>query len=179
MGERQLAPSDEAGEPEFGTGVALSARGDTALVGGSGGEHRVGAAWIFTNPAPSVVTGSATGVAQGVATLNATVNPAGEEVTACSLEYGTTVSYGSAVPCAVSPGSGSVPVAVSASAVGLVANTVYHYRVSAAGRGGDSYGEDQAFRTLPSPPTAVTGAASAVGVSYATLNAMVNPMGGR
>jgi hypothetical protein len=70
-------------------------------------------------------------------------------------------------------------VAVSASVLGLAANTTYHFRISAANPEGSSYGNDETFHTPPNPPTVVSGAASALSSSYATLNAMVNPNGGQ
>src|SRR5205085_1361170 len=63
--------------------------------------------------APTVKTEAASGVAQTAASLNAFVNPNGSEVSECQLEYGTTTSYGSSVPCTPAPGSGSSAVAVS------------------------------------------------------------------
>jgi hypothetical protein len=51
---------------------------------------------------------------QTSATLNAKVNPDGQNITECDLEYGTSTSYSSSVPCATLPGSGSSPVPVSA-----------------------------------------------------------------
>src|SRR5207244_6737549 len=80
-------------------------------------------------------------------------------------------------PCVPAPGSGTSPVAVSASVTGLTANTTYHFRVSATNAGGTSKGSDQGFKTLPNPPTVVTGAASSVTQTSATLNATVNPNG--
>jgi hypothetical protein len=93
------------------------------------------------------VTGAASAVTQTAATLNATVNPNGGEVSECKLEYGTTSSYGSAAACTPSPGSGESPVAVSASASGLAPGTGYHFRVSATNAGGTSKGSDQTFTT--------------------------------
>ncbi len=73
-----------------------------------------------TLPAPTVVTEQASPVTQTTATLNATVNPNGVEVTECKFEYGTTTAYGSTAPCALpSPGRASAPVAVSAAVTGL------------------------------------------------------------
>lgn len=43
-----LTPSDEVGEGYFGSSVALSADGDTALIGGPADSGSVGAAWIFS-----------------------------------------------------------------------------------------------------------------------------------
>jgi hypothetical protein len=44
----KLTPSDESGAGVFGSRVALSADGDTALIGGVGNDSNVGAAWVFT-----------------------------------------------------------------------------------------------------------------------------------
>jgi hypothetical protein len=43
----KLVPSDPAGKAFFGTGVAISADGNTALAGGSGDNSTVGAVWAF------------------------------------------------------------------------------------------------------------------------------------
>ena len=64
---------------------------------------------------PTVVTEAASAVTQTAASLNATVNPNGGEVSECKLEYGLTTSYGSSASCSSPPGSGESPVAVSAS----------------------------------------------------------------
>ena len=45
---QKLTPSDEAGGGTFGTTVALSADGDTALIGGVFDGNGTGAAWVFT-----------------------------------------------------------------------------------------------------------------------------------
>ena len=85
---------------------------------------------------------------QTSATLNARVNPDGQNVTACKFEYGTTTGYGSSASCAALPGSGSSPVVVDASiASGLAANTTYHYRISATNSSGTSTGTDATFKT--------------------------------
>ncbi len=97
---------------------------------------------------PTVATKAASSVAQTSATLNATVNPNGGEVSQCKFEYGTTASYGSSASCSSLPGSGSSPLAVSASLTGLAANTIYHFRIVAANPAGTSYGVDQTFTTL-------------------------------
>ncbi len=113
----------------------------------------------YTQPAnpPAVVTGAASGVVQGSATLNATVDPEDEEVTACELEYGTSEAYGLSAPCSPSPGSGIAPVAVSAHVSGLSAATAYHYRIAATNADGTSYGSDATFTTTHHNPPAVTG----------------------
>ena len=47
-GRKAQNPSGEIGEGEFGSSVALSADGNTALIGGPGDNKDVGAAWVFT-----------------------------------------------------------------------------------------------------------------------------------
>src|SRR5205823_6786446 len=91
------------------------------------------------NP-PTVVTEAASAVTQTAATLNASVNPNGGEVSECKFEYGPTTSYGSSVSCSKLPGSGTSPVQVSASVTGLSPNTIYHFRISATNAGGTSKG---------------------------------------
>ena len=61
---------------------------------------------------------------------------------------------------------------------GLLPLTPYDFRVSATNSGGTSTGENEMFKTLLSPPTVVTKAASSVAQTTASLNASVNPNGG-
>jgi hypothetical protein len=129
--------------------------------------------------APTVVTGAATAIAQTSATLNATVNPNGSEVTECTFEYGTSTAYGKTAPCSSLPGSGTGAIAVSTSISGLSASTTYHFRIVAKNAGGTSSGADETLKTPAAPvaPTVVTGAATAIAQTSATLNATVNPNG--
>ena len=128
---------------------------------------------------PTVETKAASLVTSGSASLNGTVNPNGGNVTSCEIEYGTSSTLASAtkVSCG-SPGSGSSPVPGSVSVTGLAGDTVYYFRIIASNAGGTSYGSDQTLTTLPNPPTVATGAASALALTSATLNATVNPDGG-
>jgi len=99
-----------------------------------------------TGSASKPITEGAAPIGESSATLHAMVNPEGAS-TECKFEYGTTNAYGSHVPCASSPGSGTGPVPVSASPTGLSASTTYHYRIVAESGGVPSYGEDKTFTT--------------------------------
>ncbi len=145
-----------------------------------------GADQALTTPpnAPTLETKLATAITQTTASLNATANPNGGEVSECALEYSAaavyelTKSYESSVPCTPSPGSGESPVAVSAPLTGLTANTTYHFRVSATNPGGTSHSKDQTLITLPNAPTVLTAPATVITHTTASLNATVNPNGG-
>ncbi len=132
------------------------------------------------NP-PAVATGGASSLSETTVTLDASVNPNGGQLSRCSFEYGTTIAYGSSAPCTPSPGSGSEPLAVSASVTGLAANTTYHFRISASNAGGTSNGSDETFKTTSMPmsaPMVETNGASSVTQTSAALNATVDPNGG-
>jgi hypothetical protein len=55
QGEK-LTGSGESGTGLFGTSVALSSNGNTALIGGWGDNEGVGAAWAFVNPEATAPT---------------------------------------------------------------------------------------------------------------------------
>src|SRR5207244_1247893 len=129
------------------------------------------------NP-PALETAAPSSLVQSSAKLNATVNPDGTTVSDCHFEYGGTSAYGTSVPCASLPGSGTSPVAVSAKVEALSPNTTYHFRGVASNEGGAASGPDLAFTTLPQPPSVKTAAASSLTQSSAALNGTVNPNGG-
>lgn len=110
------------------------------------------ALWAFTAPAlaasaPTVEEEFTTNVASTSATLQAKVNPGGEETT-YTFEYGTSEAYGSSAPAPaglVGSGTGGTP--VLAHVQGLLADTAYHYRVVARNALGTVDGEDLTFTT--------------------------------
>ena len=138
--------SSGSGAGNFSGPLGIAVAGGQAYVVDTG-NNRVEKWEVWENLPPAVVTGAASSITATTATLNATVNPKGSEVSACKLEYGATTSYGSSAPCTPSPGSGENPVAVSASVAGLTSGTTYHFRVSATNAGGTSQGSDGTFQT--------------------------------
>ena len=125
---------------------------------------------------PAVSTQPATAISNTRATLNATINPAGQRTT-YAFQYGQTTGYG-AQTAFHSAGSGTVAVKVKATLGGLIPGTVYHFRIVAGNASGLSVGRDRAFRTTGRPPpTVVTGPAINAGRQGATLTGFVNPMG--
>jgi hypothetical protein len=149
----KLTVEEETGKGQFGASVALSGDAQTALGGAPADNAGVGAAWALADVplVPSVVTKPATAVTGTTATLNATVNPQGSNVSDCHFNYGPTTSYGSTAPCSSLPGSGFAPVPVSAAITGLSGGATYHFQIVATNGNGTGEGGDQTF-TTPSPP---------------------------
>jgi len=122
--------------------------------------------------APSASTGPVSSVGPTTATVAGSVNPNGT-ATSWYVEYGTTTSYGSKTS-SQSAGSGTSSVAVSGNLSGLTPGTSYHYRVVATSTAGTAHGAD-GLLTTSAAPQVVTGSATSVTTSTATLNGTVNP----
>ncbi len=114
---------------------------------GVGAPNGLGALGGLPQLPPTVVTGAASSVKVKSAMLNATVDPNGEAVSACTFEYGPTTSYGHSARCASLPGSGSSPIAVSARVTRLAARSTYHFRIVATNPSGTSDGKSKALKT--------------------------------
>jgi len=132
---------------------------------------------VTTPGAPTLTTGAASSVGQTAATLNGIVNPQGKATT-YHFDYGTTTGYGKTTG-EESAGAGSANEAVAGAVSSLTPGTVYHYKLVAKNEAGTTEGVDRTFTTLspPGSPSAVTGLASGLGETQATLNATVNPNG--
>jgi hypothetical protein len=122
--------------------------------------------------APSAITGPVGAVGAGTATISGSVNPNGSS-TSAHFEYGTSTSYGSQTQSA-NLGSGTTSISISASLSGLKPGTTYHYRVVATNNSGTAHGAD-GILTTSSAPQVVTGSASSLTATSATLNGTVNP----
>jgi DNA-binding beta-propeller fold protein YncE len=156
-----------------GSGVAVDSSTATVYVADEASDevHVFGAVVV-----PDVETGAASRLqVEGRATLGGSVNPLGETVTACYVEYGTTVAYGQTTRCATTP-VGDEPVAVSAEATNLIPGTEYHYRVVAADANGQNTGGDRSF-IAPTAPSVAEESVLDVASGSATLSANVDPGG--
>jgi len=140
-----------------------------------------GADQSFTTPAslaPTVVTGAASSVTATSAAVAGTVTPNGSH-TRYAFQYGTTTSYGLQTGSR-DAGSGTSADSVSAPLDRLTGGTTYHFRLVATNRAGTTDGADQTFTTPASPlPVAVTGAASSVRATSASVAGTVTPNGSR
>jgi hypothetical protein len=148
----KLTGADEAGEGEFGTNVALSADGATALIGAWRDNGGSGATWAFVDP-PSATTGAATSVGETGATLNGSLGAGGTAY----FQYGATAAYGAST---ASVGTSSSPGPLAANIGGLVPGATYHFRLVAENSGGVSYGGDQTFTTEAPGATATVPSAT-------------------
>lgn len=97
---------------------------------------------------PTVATGALTDIRFPSATVSGTVNPNSEifPISRCYVEYGLTTEYGERTPCRPkSIGSGTAPVAVSATIGSLEPSKTYHYRLVAENAGAAGQGPDLTF----------------------------------
>jgi hypothetical protein len=123
---------------------------------------------------PTAATGLVTAVLPTSVTVAGTVNAEGTATT-WYFQYGlaTDASYGLQT-AAASAGSSTGNVHVSRSLTGLTPATSYHFRIVATSSAGTTYGADVSFNTSAAP-IVVTGAATNLTTSSATLNGIVNP----
>src|SRR6266852_3133675 len=132
----------------------------------------VGAGGAAAASAPTATTGPVTAIGPTTATVSGSVNPNGAATT-WYVEYGTSTGYGSKTST-TSAGSGTSSVAISPMLTGLTPGTSDHYRVVATSTASPGQGSD-VLLTTSAAPQVVTGAASSVTTTSATLNGTVNP----
>jgi len=123
---------------------------------------------------PTVATLNTSNITSNSATVKAKVN-ANNEVTSIIFKYGKTTSFGNTIyanPDTLSIYYDSI---VSGSLSNLNNYEKYYYTISATNACGTSEGADSNFITLPIDPEVITGTASLISVSGASVYGKVNP----
>jgi hypothetical protein len=155
---------------------AIAVNGKTEVVyAGNGGSGKID---VFGPLVPlfEATAEPPSGLAGSEATLAATVNPAGQTVTECRFEYGTSESYGQTVPCVGAIAADEADHPVSAPISGLTPATAYHFRVTVvSASSGTHHSADLEFETAG--PAIEAQVATGVGASEATLTARIDPRG--
>jgi hypothetical protein len=137
------------------SGVPTGATGATLLSSSAtSASPSVGFTWIL--PPPAAVTGSPQAVTATSATLTGTVNPDGSSVGDCHFTISPAPPSGASTPCTQQVGAGGMPVAISASATGLVPGTVYSVTLVATSAQGTSAGTPITFATAEGIACAVS-----------------------
>ena len=159
------------------TGLASSTAYHFRLAAANGIGTSYGQDATFTTAAtpqlPVVSTTPAVNVSYNSVSLTGTANP-NSRSTIAYFQYGTTADYGTnSAPQDI--GAGSTDINVTFDLTGILANTVYHYRIVANNIDGLSFGADQVFTTITGPPNARTNSASDITINSAVLNGIVNP----
>jgi hypothetical protein len=99
-----------------------------------------------TSPIPAIGQGRTEEITATSAKLAAEIDPEGLAVSSCQIEWGTSTSYGTTIPCeppSLAAGTASVPIAATLD--DLTANTTYHWRVVAINANGTATGPDNTF----------------------------------
>jgi hypothetical protein len=134
------------------------------------------AAAVAAAAAPVAVTGGVTTFGSTSATVTGTVNPGGQPTT-WYFEYGQSAGYGTQT-ASTSAGSDTANASVSATLGDLSPGTTYHYRFVATNASGTARGADGVVKTsAAAAPAVVTGPATGVSGTAATLTGSVNPNG--
>lgn len=103
---------------------------------------------------PTATTGGVDHTSFPSAKVTGTVNPNSDDfaIKECYFEYGLTTDYGEKAACRPSiVGTGTSPVAVSASVGVLESGRTYHYRLVSVNGGGAGRGEDRTFTSDNAP----------------------------
>ncbi|HXN05662.1 MAG TPA: fibronectin type III domain-containing protein, partial [Nitrospiria bacterium] len=119
-----------------------------------------------SNPGPVISAIAASNITTSVATINWTTNVSANS----QVEYGTTTAYGSLTTLDATLVTGHSQILS-----GLLAGTIYHFRVrSADGSGALSVSGDNTFTTTNPPPVISAITATNIGASSVTINWTTN-----
>jgi hypothetical protein len=130
---------------------------------------------------PTATTAAASAVGNSGATLNASVNPNGQQ-TSYEFQWGPTTGYGHETTFG-SAGTGTSAVTETAALTDLAPGTTYHFRILAVNASGTTVGSDMAFTTTGTAPvstpapSASTGSVANLATDGATLGGTVTPAG--
>jgi hypothetical protein len=121
-----------------------------------------------------VTTGSATGIFSTAAVLAGTLTGLGASPTVnVYFDYGLTASYGSTTTPQAMTAAGGFTTGIT----GLTPGTTYHFRAKATDGASTVNGLDSSFTTLTPVLTVVTGSATGITTSTATLLGTLSDMG--
>jgi DNA-binding beta-propeller fold protein YncE len=184
--------SDEAPEPhlfEYDSAGNELASFDSGREGGSRGiafRNAVDRVYVLSMeavhllappaPGPVVAGESVSELLPGSATLDALVNPEGNE-TSYRFEYGTSEAYANSTQTSVLSGAPFEDQHAAAPVTGLQPSTLYHFRVVASDSlGRTTFGQDEEF-TTPPPVLIDSESVSQVTPESAQLHVTLNPQG--
>jgi len=131
--------------------------------------------------APTVTTGAVNSITTSTASIEGSVHQNGAD-THIFFAYGTSSTLAGASDTTsldVGSGIGTLGVSFSVPLSGLASDTKYYYQAQATNSLGTTKGAINSFTTLASAtaPTVITGAASSITTSTATIAGSVNPNG--
>ena len=138
---------------------------------------------------PALKLAEASGLERTEAVLSGTVDPEGEELSACDFEYVTAAAYekeefahpetAACVPGAHEITASTEPQPVHADVGGLTSGTTYYYRLSAttAGSSGGSARTEALAFTAPHAPRIDSSSVTNVSSQFAELHARIAPLG--
>lgn len=148
------------------TGVT-QATGASILQTAPGAEPSITFTW--TLPPPAAVTGTPSALTSTSATLLGTVNADGSPVNTCYFSVMPRPPSGAPYPCQQQVGSGSTPVAVSASLAGLMPATTYTATLVASSDQGTGMGATVTFTTPPASSTSASAGTDRSGPTVSNL----------
>jgi hypothetical protein len=137
---------------EFGSYTAVATQ--PSSLGNPTGESKPPFPFEVARIPPVAITEGSADVTRTSVALYGAVNPLGGPINECNIEVGPSTAYGRRIGCALVsealsfPPNAVKPLPVFVRVYGLVPNTLYHYRVVAAGEGGTATAGDMTFRTL-------------------------------